>query len=399
MTSVKKYVPAMLTASVITVAAVAVPLQASAVTLPEISASELLAKMDTSITGFSGTVEKVSNLGLPALEMSSLMSQDMVDEMAETMPEGFEEFIPQVIEQNFLTEAIAFAAGTHQVRLFASEEGVRAQVLDPMSQRDIVVTEKEFWAYDAGDQTALTRTLATPVDREAFEGSAEELAVDVTDPRAVADFLMEQAGPDTTITVGDDHRVAGREAYRLVVEPNSSVSLVDAVHISVDFETGMPLGATVWSTVQEVFALSVAFTDITFETPDASLFAFSPPPGTTVETLEFPDAIEQTIADWEAGTLTEESAQARADELKSEFAGDATTTTTGEGWEMVASLSELPDVVPMEMLENELFQDLMTAVDGGTVFQTPLANVLVMDDGRVFAGAVTVAHLLTVASQ
>jgi hypothetical protein len=51
------------------------------------------------------------------------------------------------------------------------------------------------------------------------------------------------------------------------------------------------------------------------------------------------------------------------------------------------------------MLENELFQDLMTAVDGGTVFQTPLANVLVMDDGRVFAGAVTVAHLLAVASQ
>jgi hypothetical protein len=161
----------------------------------------------------------------------------------------------------------------------------------------------------------------------------------------------------------------------------------------------MPLGATVWSSVQEAAALSVAFTDITFETPDASLFAFSPPPGTTVESLEFPEAIEQSIADYEAGVLTEESAQARADELKSEFAGDATTETFGEGWEIVASLSELPEVVPMDMLENELFQDLMTAVDGGTVFQTPLVNVLVMDDGRVFAGAVTVAHLLTVASQ
>ena len=71
----------------------------------------------------------------------------------------------------------------------------------------------------------------------------------------------------------------------------------------------------------------------------------------------------------------------------------------GEGWESVMYLSAIPSEVPMDLLENELFADLMTTVSGGKVFSTPVLNVLITDSGEVFAGAVTIAFLQEVAAR
>ena len=396
--SVKKFVPAGVVAALITAGAITIPLQASAVTLPEVTADELVAMMNPDVTGFSGTVEKMTDLGLPALEMSSMMSPEMVEEMAEKMPEGFDDFIPQLIEKNLFTEAIAFVAGTDTIRVFASEDGFRAQVLDPMGQRDLIVTEGEFWSYDSRTQTVITRSTDYRVDEADVTEALAQLSVDVTDPRAVAERLLEEAGPDTIIRVGDDHRVAGRTAYRLIIEPTSLVSLVSSVQISVDSENGMPLGVRVFSTEQTSPAAEIAFTQVSFAVPDASLFSFTPPPGATVEALEFPESIEQAIADIEAGVFDEDAAKARAEKLADEFAPGSTLTQVGERWETVVSISQLPADLPMEMLEMELFQDLLIQVNGGQVLSTPLVNVLMTDDGRVFAGAVTIEHLLALAA-
>jgi len=396
--SLKKFLPAGVVATLITAGAITIPLQASAVTLPAVTADELVAMMNPDVTGFSGTVEKTTDLGLPALEMSSMMSPEMVDEMAEKMPEGFDDFIPQLIEKNLVTEAIAFVAGTDTIRVFASEEGFRAQILDPMGQRDIIVTEGEFWAYDSRTQTVTTRSTDYRVADADVDTALQKLSIDLTDPRAVADRLLQEAGPDTMIRVGDDHRIAGRTAYRLIMEPTSAVSLVSSVQISVDSENGMPLGVRVFSVEQDSPAAEIVFTQVSFDVPDASLFAFTPPPGATVETLEFPESIEQAIADIEAGVFDEDEAQARAEALANEFAPGSTVTQLGERWESVVTISELPESMPSDMLDMELFQDLLVQVNGGQVFQTPLVNVLMTDDGRVFAGAVTIEHLLALAA-
>ena len=115
--------------------------------------------MDGDVTGFSGTVTKTSDIGLPVMELSSMMSQDAVDDMAEKMPEGFEDFVPQLIEQNSITQLVELAAGTHTMRVYASESGSRVQILDQMSQRDLIVTPTEFWLYDAGQASAVMGTL------------------------------------------------------------------------------------------------------------------------------------------------------------------------------------------------------------------------------------------------
>jgi len=395
----KKFVPTAAVGALIVAGAVALPLQASAVTLPEITAEELIALLDSEVTGFSGTVTKTTDLGLPAMEMSSLMSKEMVDDMASRMPDGFEDFIPQVLEQNLFTEAISFLAGTDTIRIYASEDGFRAQILDPMSQRDIVITESQLWSYNASTQTALTRTTTGTVDHEQVDAAILSMGLDASDLRAIAEYLLADISADTSVFVGDDHRIAGRTAYRLIVEPQSEISLISSIQVSVDSENGMPLGVTVFSTQQDAPAVAVAFTSISFETPNASMFQFTPPPGTTVENLELPEAVEEAVADWEAGALTVDNATARGETLVDELAEGATTAPIGERWDTVITMDQLPADIPLAMFEQEIFQDLFTEVAGGKVFSTPLVNVLLTDDGAVFAGAVTIAHLVSLASR
>jgi HSP20 family molecular chaperone IbpA len=145
--------------------------------------------------------------------------------------------------------------------------------------------------------------------------------------------------------------------------------------------------------------VAVAFTSISFETPNASMFQFTPPPGTTVENLELPQAVEEANADWEAGALTVDNAKARGETLVDELADGATTAPIGERWDTVITMDQLPADIPVDMFEQEIFQDLFTEVAGGKVFSTPLVNVLLTDDGAVFAGAVTIAHLVSLASR
>jgi hypothetical protein len=57
----------------------------------------------------------------------------------------------------------------------------------------------------------------------------------------------------------------------------------------------------------------------------------------------------------------------------------------------------MTDQLPMDMLENELFEGLITEVEGGKLLSTPLVNILITDDGRILAGAVSVDYLISVA--
>jgi hypothetical protein len=140
--------------------------------------------------------------------------------------------------------------------------------------------------------------------------------------------------------------------------------------------------------------MHVGFESISFEVPDASTFNFTPPAGTTVETFEAPADLEA-----EGLGMTEEQKLSYKAELEAKYADQAQPELIGEGWESVMYLSSMPSEVPMDLLENELFADLMTNVSGGKVFSTPVLNVFITDSGEVYAGAVTVAFLQEVAAR
>jgi outer membrane lipoprotein-sorting protein len=408
----KRWIPAAAVASLIAAGTIVLPMQANAVDLPDLTPQQVMLLMDGEIQGFSGTIVKTSELGLPPIQLSSMMDEDMIKEMEEKLPEGFEDFVPTLIEQNLVTQAVELIAGTHKIRVYASAEGTRVQILDPMKQRDLIVNKDEFWFYDSRKATAITGTFDMQVDQADVDKAqadaeaklaeyAAAIQLDISNPEAVANYLMEKIGENTTVSVGKDHRVAGRTAYQLIAQPDADNSLIESVVISVDSETGMALDVKVYSVEQDAPAMHVGFESISFEIPDASIFSFTPPAGTTVETFEAPEDLEAELErlKTEGSNLTEEQKLAYKAELEAKYADQAKPELIGQGWESVIYLSAIPSEIPMGLLENELFADLMTKVPGGKVFSTPVLNVLITDSGEVYAGAVTIAFLQEVAAR
>ena len=391
----KRWLPAVISPAL--VAAVALnPLQASAVDLPDLSPEELMVMMQNAQpVEFSGTVVKTSNLGLPALELSSMVSEAEIEQMREKTPEEFADFVPQVLENNLLTEAMQLIAGEHRIRVYVGETGVRSQILDPMAQRDFIANETTLWLYDSREQSAvyaeIDQAKAQAGQDEAMlrlDAYAAEIGLDLTNPQAVADFAMAQVGDSSEITVGTDHYHAGRTAYQLIVTPNSAVSLISSVVISIDSEYGMPLSVTVNSTEQLEPAMEIGFESISFQDQDESLFSFTPPVGTSITNL---NELAAETKDMEMFMSEQEMA-----ELEALAAGQPEPTVIGSEWDAVVHMpaSDQPE---LEMLSEGLFAELMTEVPGGRAFTTPLVNVLVLDSGDIYAGAVTLDHLLSVA--
>ena len=161
----KRWAPAAVVASLITAGTIVLQMQANAVDLPDLTPQQVMLLMDGQIEGFSGTIVKTSELGLPPIQLSSMMDEDMIKEMEEKLPEGFEDFVPTLIEQNLITQAVELISGTHKIRVYASAEGTRVKILDTMKQRDLIVNKDEFWFYDSRKATAITGTLDMEINQ------------------------------------------------------------------------------------------------------------------------------------------------------------------------------------------------------------------------------------------
>jgi hypothetical protein len=170
----------------------------------------------------------------------------------------------------------------------------------------------------------------------------------------------------------------GRGVYELTFEPRSSATLVGSAVVTVDAETGVPLGVHVTARGQTSPAFSMAFTSIDFSRPDSSVFTFTPPTGTTVHDLTPP-------ADGSKATHPDK--------------GDVKApTVVGSGWgsviEVAAGTSATKDLTPSDL---SLLNELTQSVSGGRMLQTSLFTVYLRDDGTVFAGAVPASTLLATA--
>lgn len=466
----KRWVPALVAPMVIAGVIALPPLAATAVDLPDLSPQEVILLMDSPVVAFEGSVTKVANLGLPAFEFSSMMTQDMVDTMSATMPEGMEELVPQVLEQNPLMDVISLLSGTHNARIYSSENAVRVQILDPLSQRDLVVTKDSIWMYDYKDAIAYTAAIPnldtvkleeelktyseteefTKAKAEAEESAskyAAELGIDLSSPESIADYLVSKLEVYSTITVGQDHRVAGRTAYKLIMTPNSENTLVDSIQLSVDSETGMVLDLEVYSVEDSSPVFKLGFTNIKMGEPDASIFEFTPPSGTTVvdiqeliseympeNTESYKAKLEEELKKLEAeyeradkdlikefNKPTEEELNAAAEAIRKELEALnlELPEVIGEGWDAVVripansnadlvaineKLAQFDITVEELMTEastlGESLSGAMTILDDmfrqfgdNKVFSTPLLNVLITPSGDAYVGSVDLDYL------
>mgnify|MGYP000014458095 CR=1 FL=1 len=412
----KKWIPALVAPATVVALSIAVPMQANAVIdLPDKSASEILQMMNSEPDmSFSGRVTKVSNLGLPPIGNMPDVSESMVEEMEENMPEGMEDFIPRVTNSGVFTDVLEIISGTHEARIYVDgPDKLRIQILDPMSERSLTVNGDTVWVYDDDKLAAQFMTMdsaeleAKKAEYES-ENSADieqriaDLPFDINNPAEVADYVLAEASEYSAITVGVDQNVAGRAAYELIATPLAAETTVDYVSVAVDAETGMALNVKIMAKGQIEPAMELGFTSIDYSTPAASIFEFTPSSDVTVTEMEMPeeftiDGQTYTKEELQAELESKKPTEAEYEELKAQYEAMENKPVVYEnGWASVVEMT-LSDDMPVEMFESELFSEMTQQVDGGKVISTSLVNVLITDDGRVLAGAVNTDYLLEIA--
>ena len=412
----KKWIPAVVAPATVVALSIAAPMQANAeIDLPDKSASEILQMMNQDPDmSFSGRVTKVSNLGLPPIGNMPDISESMVEEMEENTPEGMEEFIPRMTESNMVTDLVEIISGTHEARIYVDgPDKLRVQVLDPMSERSMIVNGDTVWFYDDDKLAAQFMTMdVAELEAKAEEYEAEnsadieqmiaDLPFDINNPAEVADYLLAEASEYSEITVGVDQNVAGQATYELIATPLATETTVDYVSVAIDAETGMALNVKVMAKGQAEPAMEIGFTSIDYSTPAASVFEFNPSSDVTVTEMEMPaeftiDGETYTKEELEAELEANKPTEAEYEELKAEYEASENMPVVFEnGWASVVEM-KLTEDMPVDMFESELFSGITEQVEGGFVITSSLVNVLITDDGRVLAGAVTTDYLLEIA--
>ncbi|MET4093582.1 hypothetical protein [Arthrobacter sp. UYCu712] len=317
----------------------------------------------------SGTLEQSSELGLPQLPKS-----------------GPESGATDMAWLELLT-------GPHTARVYLDgPENARVQIMDRMAERNAIKHGKELWFYNSKDNTAAHAQL--PAATEQHRTTPGTLRT----PEELAGTLLAKLDQTTEVTVGPDVQVAGRAAYNLVLTPKSAVTLLGSIAISVDGASGLPLGVELKARGQSEPAFRFAFTNLSLDAPDPSVFEFTPPPGATVKEMPVQERKDP-------GSLPKPD---KAPASK----GATRPTVTGTGWESVVQLPAgalaapepgapptpdrgLSDGTPSGAAA--MLEQAATPVPGGRLISTALVNVLILDDGRVFAGSVPLERLQSAA--
>ncbi|MFY0509807.1 LolA family protein [Streptomyces anulatus] len=349
--------------------------------LPKISAQQLIENIAASdAEQLSGTFKISTDLGLP------------LDGLAGSLVPGGaggDEDAGAAAPQDKLME---LTSGTHTLRVAADgPERQKLSILGDASEYSLIHNQGEVWAYDSKSDEVYHAE--APEGRGAgklVEKAPKDRKGASATPKEFAEQALAAAGDTTSVTVDGTARVAGRDAYQLLIKPKQSGSTIGSVRIAVDAETGVPLKFTLSAASGGKAVVDAGFTKVDFSRPAASTFAFTPPKGAKVT-----EADELETGKDEHGAVQE----ALPGQL-AELDGFEGFNVIGEGWTSIAEIrtpggTGLPKAgsggMPTEAQGFlDALGDKVTGKFGsGTVFKTRLVNALMTDDGSVYVGAVT----------
>src|ERR1700744_845100 len=220
----RKWTPAVVAVVVVAGVAVAAPVAANAsVSLPSKTPAQVLELVQSSkVTAFSGDITEPSDLGLPTLPTAGA-------------PGGGSD------SDSGLAADLALLTGSNSLRVYVDgAKNIRLQQLGSLSEQDVIRHGSDVWTYDSKSNTVEHGTIpsksqrSTPAPDLGGVGSApvnpnEHWArpgavpqgAGVTaqipkTPQGIADAILAQLAPTSTVSVSDNVRVAGRAAYDLV---------------------------------------------------------------------------------------------------------------------------------------------------------------------------------------
>lgn len=332
--------------------------------LPPRSAKQLLVDLQTARPGsFSGTIVQQARLGLPEL--------------------------PSVQTDEGSSDLSSLVSGNHTLKVwYDGPQRVRLALLGTLGESDIIRNGRDLWTWSSNEKSAQHRRL--PADStEPERATVPDASQLPKTPQEAADQALAAIDPSTKVTTDGTARVAGLDAYQLVLSPRDERSLVGQIRLAIDAKSHLPLQVQVYARGAAEPAFQVGFTRISFGKPSADHFTFTPPPGTKVEQVK-PNAEKP-------GEGVKPDKARAGDEQEPTF--------VGEGWltVVVARPSE-PGKPAKGSAESGDFGALtqsLPKVSGdwgsGRLLKGSLFTVLFTDDGRVLAGAVAPERLYSVA--
>jgi hypothetical protein len=383
-------------------------------TLPPRTAAQLLAQLPSAANlDFSGTVRTTARLGLPDLPDS-------------------------VQGQHAPASITSLLTGTHTLRVWRDGlERQRVALVGDLSEADVIHNGQDVWAWSSDTRSGIHLRLpdhdATHAPTPSTPGTSplpQDLMRDLT-PQRLAEKLLAAVDPTTKVTVDGTATVAGRDAYELVVAPRDHRSLVDQIRLAVDASTSLPLRLQVFGTRSAKPAIESGFTSVSYATPSASVFraptvplteltvpSHAGPPAaphaapsdlprvhgsgwTTV--LELPNMPDLASLTGTPGAAPLPPAQGTDGTRRPDIpppddsigpagpmdGSSASPNSSGEGPAQF-------DGVLQALLRSAT--PVTGAYGSGRLLRTALVSVLMLDDGRVFVGAVTPTLLEQVAT-
>lgn len=401
--------------------------QAATPTLPARTTAQLLAAVDSPTalpSALTATVQETASLGLPDVPGSS-------DPLS----------------------GISLLSGSHTFRVwYDGPEKARVALPVSLGETDLRRDGRNVWLWDSQTNKATHYILPAGAANAAPGIPAQS----VPPPPQLARQILAAVGATTKVGLQRNVTVAGQAAYQLTLAPKDSRSLVGQIRIAIDAHNSMPLQVQVFARGAASPAFSVGYTALSYATPAASNFAFSPPPGAKVKTVTVPAGMPAGAAGFggvlpnmPAGALpgtayssnlkvatpagsvimrmnastgkvvvvgggknVPAAVRKKLEALASSGPGSVTAVSAparprvlGKGWLSVAVLPASAPARGGASAENVLaaLVAASTAVHGswgsGRLLRTSLVSVLMLSDGRVLAGAVVPSVLYADAAQ
>ena len=336
--------------------------------LPSRTPAQLLAAVagTTSSPPLTGTVVETSSLGLPALP-----------------------------DTGNPTSLSSLLTGTHTIQLsYQDPTHYRVAVPQQGSESDLIRSGSNAWLWESSKNTV--SHMAVPA--HAAKAEPKSSAAPMT-PQQAADQILAKVGPTTKVRVLSNISVAGHAAYQLVLQPRSSDSLIGQVRIAVDGQNNVPLQVQVYGKGAGSPAIQIGFTSVSFVKPAGANFAFTPPAGAKVEQQTSGSGAKSSANGVANGASTIGKGWLTVADLPSSVLSSATASTP-------SSSSSSSSSSPLGGDTSAVIGALLksgTHVKGGfgsgRLLQTSLVSMLITDNGRVFAGAVTPAVVEQAATQ
>jgi outer membrane lipoprotein-sorting protein len=361
-------------AAVIGLVAVVPTLSAGAATpsLPPLTPQQLLANVQqTNVQHLSGTIQLKTNLGIPNLGA-----------------------LAEVAGHNSGFNPTDLLSGSHSAQVWIDgPDRQKIKMTSSLAETDVIHSGQDVWTWQStgskvehvvlsGHGAAGKGTAGTGAEKPDSATKAGPMQT----PAEAANAILAQIDPSTKVSVSKNLMVAGQKAYELTLTPNDNRSTVAQIAIAVDSNTSLPLRVSIFAVGQKAAAFQLSFTKLNYTKPSASNFNFSPPPGAKVTTkgAGTPQKAEPKVTTPEKASPTPEKASPTPD------TGAGKTQTVGTDWTQVVIFSNSGQL-PRQA--NAVLHDSAHQVTGkfgtGWLVHTSLVNVLVLDDGRIAAGAVT----------